>query len=385
MMNIEPQRGTPHAPGLPAGGDRRSSFSPMRSLEEDTAAAGPDSDDGLAAVSPSLPLLVISLPDRRVRAANRAAADFFGISRQELSSRTLNTVIDPSESEMIGQALSALGSGAIDSYRAHRTFETAHGPVMGVVWVRSIPRTSGGMALALVLPAEESDDPASSSPSDRDSAGRATVDLAAGTMNRAGRIATLSTADSGMFGDHVDGSITSRSLASHVHPEDREPLQAALEQIATDHGDVILPIRVDHALHTWVAIECHLFATGDDATGEPVGFVLSELSSQPPAVSAARIAQLEQHIGRIAAEVRAAGMAMGSTSHASAPRPVDLGALTPRQRDIVVRLMEGARVSTIAAALYISPSTVRNHLSSVYRTAHVHSQAELIELLRPTG
>ena len=52
--------------------------------------------------------------------------------------------------------------------------------------------------------------------------------------------------------------------------------------------------------------------------------------------------------------------------------------------DIVNRLLDGARVTTIAAALYISPSTVRNHLSAVYRTARVHSQAELIELLRPT-
>ena len=379
MINIEPHPGTAATSGLPASGDRRSTVSPMRSLERATPAASSEPDQTLAVVSPSLPLLVLSLPDRAVRAANGAAVDFFGMSRQELSSRTLNAVIVRTESEMIGQALSALGSGAIDSYRAHRTFETAHGPVLGVVWVRSIPRASGGMALALVLPAEETDDPAASS------AGQATFDLAAGTMSSAGRIKTLSRADSGVLAGRVDGSIAAPSLAGHVHPDDRGRFQSALEQVDPDLGDVIVPIRVDHELHEWVPIECHLFPTGDDATGEPVGFVLSEPARQHAAVSAARIAQLEQHINRIAAEVRAAGMAMGLTGHAGAPRSFDLGALTPRQRAIVVRLLEGARVSTIAAALYISPSTVRNHLSSVYRMAHVHSQAELIELLRPTG
>lgn len=44
--------------------------------------------------------------------------------------------------------------------------------------------------------------------------------------------------------------------------------------------------------------------------------------------------------------------------------------------------MAGQRVPTIATALYVSRSTVRNHLAGVYRAFEVHSQADLIELLR---
>jgi DNA-binding NarL/FixJ family response regulator len=98
-----------------------------------------------------------------------------------------------------------------------------------------------------------------------------------------------------------------------------------------------------------------------------------------------RVAQLEQHIGRIAAEVLAAGVTVGPANAVGDVPSISIGGLTARQLDIVNRLLEGARVTTIAAALYISPSTVRNHLSAVYRTAHVHSQAELIELLRPSA
>ncbi|MDP9463451.1 MAG: EAL domain-containing protein, partial [Actinomycetota bacterium] len=55
--------------------------------------------------------------------------------------------------------------------------------------------------------------------------------------------------------------------------------------------------------------------------------------------------------------------------------------LSGRQTDIVLRLLAGERVRGIAQALYISPSTVRNHLSSIYQKLGVHSQEELLALL----
>jgi len=57
--------------------------------------------------------------------------------------------------------------------------------------------------------------------------------------------------------------------------------------------------------------------------------------------------------------------------------------LSPREIDIVARILRGERVPTIARSLYLSASTVRNHLSSIYRKVGVHSQVELIEALQP--
>jgi DNA-binding NarL/FixJ family response regulator len=62
--------------------------------------------------------------------------------------------------------------------------------------------------------------------------------------------------------------------------------------------------------------------------------------------------------------------------------PSRLGRLSCRELDIVRRLVGGDRVPTIAASLYISQSTVRNHLSKVFRKLGIHSQQELIVLLR---
>ena len=56
--------------------------------------------------------------------------------------------------------------------------------------------------------------------------------------------------------------------------------------------------------------------------------------------------------------------------------------LSPRQWEVLRRLVEGERVSRIAAAMYVSRSTVRNHLSAIYAKVGVHSQDELVALFR---
>jgi DNA-binding CsgD family transcriptional regulator len=56
--------------------------------------------------------------------------------------------------------------------------------------------------------------------------------------------------------------------------------------------------------------------------------------------------------------------------------------LSGRQAEIVRRLLDGQRVQGIARDLFLSPSTVRNHLSASYQKLGVNSQYELIEKLR---
>ena len=47
--------------------------------------------------------------------------------------------------------------------------------------------------------------------------------------------------------------------------------------------------------------------------------------------------------------------------------PLEVSRLSPREREIVQRLLAGDRVLRIAGSLYLAPSTVRNHLSSTFR------------------
>ena len=59
--------------------------------------------------------------------------------------------------------------------------------------------------------------------------------------------------------------------------------------------------------------------------------------------------------------------------------------LSPRQWEIVRRLVDGERVTSIAAAMFLSRSTIRNHLSAIFAKVGVHSQDELVALYRHAG
>ncbi len=101
---------------------------------------------------------------------------------------------------------------------------------------------------------------------------------------------------------------------------------------------------------------------------------------------AARIEELEASLQRIALALEQLGVPVGVHP---AVRPLGPGAefstLSPREGEVLERLLEGHRVPYIARMLHISPHTVRNHLQSVFRKIGVGSQAELIEKLRSVG
>jgi DNA-binding CsgD family transcriptional regulator len=103
----------------------------------------------------------------------------------------------------------------------------------------------------------------------------------------------------------------------------------------------------------------------------------------PDGVGPDRVAELEGHLRRIAREIEAARVPIGvaTTLITDVPGVADLSA---RQREIIARLLRGERVPTIAKGLYLSASTVRNHLSTIYRKVGVNSQIELLELLQNT-
>jgi DNA-binding CsgD family transcriptional regulator len=88
---------------------------------------------------------------------------------------------------------------------------------------------------------------------------------------------------------------------------------------------------------------------------------------EPFPAPADRVNELESRLRRIGLEVRAAGVL---DNLALLPTPgefPELGQLTTRQREILSRLRRGDRVAIIAAELYVSPSTVRNHLAAIFR------------------
>jgi DNA-binding CsgD family transcriptional regulator len=95
-----------------------------------------------------------------------------------------------------------------------------------------------------------------------------------------------------------------------------------------------------------------------------------------------RVANLERRLWRIAREFEGADM---FSAVANAPDPYTLpgvAELSPRQWEVLTRLLNGERVPRIAEELFLSQSTVRNHLADVFKKLGVHSQEELLDLFR---
>ena len=59
--------------------------------------------------------------------------------------------------------------------------------------------------------------------------------------------------------------------------------------------------------------------------------------------------------------------------------------LTRRQLEILVLLDEGRTTAQIAKALWVSPSTVRNHITAILRGLGAHSRLEAVATARRAG
>lgn len=169
------------------------------------------------------------------------------------------------------------------------------------------------------------------------------------------------------------------SILDMVHPDDVaalvDPSGATSEQPASR-----CRIRFPHGGGGWVEV-CFLFAAiGADSCEIAFAVVGTPGRERTPT---SRVTELELRLRHIGAEVRASGVLTEFESVSALSDHPQLGELTSRQWEILDRILRGERPSTIAKALYLSPSTVRNHLTLIFRKFGVHSQLELIQKLRP--
>jgi PAS domain S-box-containing protein len=170
------------------------------------------------------------------------------------------------------------------------------------------------------------------------------------------------------------------SMLDMIHPDD-------VGQLFGPKGDTLRSdaqrchVRFHHRDGSWVDV-CLLVAPLADEGSGRVAFALVGARKLQVGQPSDRIAELELRLRHIGAEVRAAGVLEDIDRLPAVSDYPELGELTSRQWEILSRLVRGDRVATIASGLYLSPSTVRNHLAAIFRKFGVHSQIELVDVLR---
>jgi DNA-binding CsgD family transcriptional regulator len=178
-----------------------------------------------------------------------------------------------------------------------------------------------------------------------------------------------------LFG-RQSADLVGSSLLDLAHPADLPAMLLAFAR-ATCEVTAVVRVRVRQHDGGWRSIRTVLAARRADPS-----FPFSLAAAAPGGEwdSEDDVAQIAGHLRRIASQIETAGALAPLMQTVETMAIPDGTELSGRQWEIAKRLVRGQRVATIADELFLSRSTVRNHLSAIFRRFGVHSQAELLGL-----
>ena len=261
---------------------------------------------------------LIDLDAQRIIAISPSAAEEYGTKAGDDMHVALTHVDD---ADALRHTIDLLRTGTINAFAATLKVHTGDRVVAHQVWVRAVEMDTSSYALVVPVP----------SPATTTELLQAVADVTAaiGSVDDAGRIRQVSADVTSLLG-YRPADLIGRSPTELVHPADQNAFRDATEHTRDAQTSVSVPIRVRNAQGEWQRIAVRVIPLGSGRA-----FVFAAMVPVPVTVDS------------------------------------DL-----------VRLLQGDRVSTIASDMFLSQSTVRNHLSVIYKKLGVHSQAEPIERLR---
>jgi len=170
--------------------------------------------------------------------------------------------------------------------------------------------------------------------------------------------------------------VLGQSLLSLVSAEDMPKWLLAIAQATIARGGVTLNVRARPAEGRALVCDAFLLAM---LPAPSCAFVL--MPRRPGSETGAGENGVVEQLSRLNRGIRAVSLSADLVSN-DLHRVPGIEQLSPRELDIVGRLLAGDRVPAIAKALFLSQSTIRNHLAHVYAKLGVSSQQGLIDLLR---
>ena len=171
------------------------------------------------------------------------------------------------------------------------------------------------------------------------------------------------------------------ALVSTVHPDDVPQLLLIIGRSSAERHAAEARLRVRAADGSWPTLHCQVSPLCDH---RPPRLAVALWPSPPTGrvdPGPGQPARLERLLRQIALEVQTAGLLDATVSGEWSDNPA-LRDLSPKQWEVLSRLARGQRVPNIARDMYVTDSTVRNHLSAIFQKVGVHSQAELLARLR---
>jgi PAS domain S-box-containing protein len=320
-----------------------------------------------------VPVWLLSLPSGRVIEVSDAITSLMAASRDELLNRHVTDFV--ADVAMSRSRMGLLTSGVLDSYRVYgRTYRRPDGSEFEVDACLSActdesPRRFAVGVLLPVLSAPH----AISAGMERSGV------VAMGTVGEDWRIDRISAGIEQLLG-YKAATVVGQPISALVQSAEWPSLLIAIGHGLRDHFGATSRVLLRGA--DGESRLCTVHVTPLAGEGAP-GFAFSLSVAERIAPSVAdRAWELEGHMRRIAREVAASGVLAGLTGTPTATTVPAMAGLSTRELEIVSGLVAGERVHMMAERMFLSASTIRNHLTSVYRKLGVHSQPELLTLLR---
>jgi DNA-binding CsgD family transcriptional regulator len=173
-------------------------------------------------------------------------------------------------------------------------------------------------------------------------------------------------------------AILGSPLFDLIVPADRTKCCSALTEASTRHPGTTLHVEL-RAEVVRAVVHCELLLRRLQPAPSCAFVFLPVSAGEPPRAMEASLSATLLRLGQDAGTARyAQAVSQGLTER----NLRGLRALTARESEIVARLLDGDRVPAIAAKLFLSQSTVRNHLASVFAKLGVTSQQQLLDSFR---
>jgi PAS domain S-box-containing protein len=328
----------------------------------------------------ALPIAIFDLESMQFVDANAAARALVGLDEDAALPETVADIFDAVEEERSAASLRLLADGAIIAFEARRRLQRVDGTTIAVhTWVRSLDVLRAHSALIVIKP-RGGDSPDSFTGELPSTRLRLAGPVVVGSLDLDMRVRRLANDVAELLGEEPEALI-GQPLVERIHRDDVGAFLLSLGRAMSDDQGAAMHVRMRHANGDYIRVRLVVTPTSGDQ-GTRLGLVITAETFDSS--KDARVGELERHLWRIALEVQAAGVVDGLQRLPDPSQVPGLADLSSRQWDIVTRLLRGERVPDIARATSVSQSTVRNQLGLIYQKVGVHSQAELLALLRGT-
>jgi len=309
----------------------------------------------------ALPALAFDLEDLRILAANEPAVRTLGWTDAQLQQMAMMDLMTPEDVTAGTSSIHLVRAGYVESYQAIRHLRHRDGAKNEVLFrIRKLTVNGDTVGIASIdVGQQTSEDPSTLT----------SITIALAVTDNDWVIEHISS-DIELILDQPPNAFIGTPLLSWVEPTEVARFVSSIGRIVAEGGGGTIQ----------TCLRC------DDGSFQPTWSLIVPLDQHSPPRLGVALTGCPRVGEELTAEIdrqlsRGTGVLAGlGTFNVQLP---SVG-LSTRQLEILTELLHGHGVKEISKKLFLSQSTVRNHLTDIFKKYGVHSQPELLaKFIRP--